>query len=1166
MSRRTEKYICSYVLNIILFALFMFFSFNLSADEKWHGKFIKDGKGIKILEKGNAYQILKIQKSGRYKLSMKVSSKEIVAPGLLVELKIPHSSESVPFFRKIMLGNTETPILMSISKNMTNKSISVVFDINIKKPETAVLSLQLIGPGEVHISNVNLTTSTEAISLPENLVATGLLIASGNTGKDNSPTNKRFFNGDFSKGFTGWQKQGEVSILGEGSKTCAKISEGNLSQSFDVQDGHTYKVTCQIKTDCPGSKDFGIFFAPWYGKKLHPANSVSGPNTYYDKGGHEVKALLIDGGKHAWKNMSFYITPTLTVNDVKKTESKFKQRDDQKFISILRKIIQAKKYLKNIPESVKKGDEKKKREYVAKFQRMLTKFNKERKKYINDLGYGVKAVTLVFRKKLPGGAAYVKNISIKEVPNNEGNAQDAHMAAPLASPKAPVLSSGAVKELTLASGGKNHYRIYVGSDKNPTEYNAAVELATYLEGITGASFFPIAHDGNPLTGPYIILGADNKLAKLANQKPAEDLGDGGFTIQTKGKDLFIAGYKDRGTLYGVYHLLDNILGVRWYADDFTVVPKRATLKVNALNLREKPRLDYREAFLADSDEPIWAAHNRLNGRSHHRKNRPVPAGLGGFEFINRILPEKIIPKSLASGGQYKWSNPKTIEIASKAINKLAESPSYNAKYTEIIINDNGLYNQSGKDGKLIKEYKAPGSGHFYFACKVAENLKTKKTIFMSEAYQAYLIPPMGMKYPSNAGTQFAPIQMDFGKPYTHPDNKVYWDALKGWAKVTDTIIIWDYITNFSSYIQPQPNIYILGDNIRAETSLPSVKGIFFQGSYGTVGGEFANLRTWLIGRLTWNPKQDDKALIDEFLKGYYGPAAPFIKQYLDLIHDSLKKYPTYLAVKTGTSSPYLNVNTLIKANELFDKAEASVANFAAYSRHVKVARLGVDYVCLSRRSFFREKAKEAGVQWNYNAKKRMKAFQENLKLGQLTKVGESSIGKLENLIPFLQAERQIPPIPQMVRSLKKNEWIDIQETAFNLTGANIVPDNKADDLLSASLGGGKRVWGIRYFFKEANLKPGKWKVYVRMRVQPNFSADFALDEKANGIHLFARNKKGSLAGRPVTFAEIIDNEYHYYPLAEITVPMKDDAYLVVTGGSNKTDATFVDRLILIKQK
>ena len=37
----------------------------------------------------------------------------------------------------------------------------------------------------------------------------------------------------------------------------------------------------------------------------------------------------------------------------------------------------------------------------------------------------------------------------------------------------------------------------------------------------------------------------------------------------------------------------------------------------------------------------------------------------------------------------------------------------------------------------------------------------------------------------------------------------------------------------------------------------------------------------------WNPEADPEAIIDDFLQGYYGAGAPFVRQYIDQMRKAL---------------------------------------------------------------------------------------------------------------------------------------------------------------------------------------------------------------------------------------------------------------------------------------
>ena len=132
-----------------------------------------------------------------------------------------------------------------------------------------------------------------------------------------------------------------------------------------------------------------------------------------------------------------------------------------------------------------------------------------------------------------------------------------------------------------------------------------------------------------------------------------------------------------------------------------------------------------------------------------------------------------------------------------------------------------------------------------------------------------------------------------------------------WAAISNRTYIWNYVTSFGSYIQPFPDWYVLGPNIKYFAD-HGVRGIFEEGSYGTSGGEppryrwhlarillktpaiwlrtgdMDMLKNYVMGRMLWNVTLNPDDLISEFLTGYFGPAAPFIRSVERLFIPSLR--------------------------------------------------------------------------------------------------------------------------------------------------------------------------------------------------------------------------------------------------------------------------------------
>lgn len=112
------------------------------------------------------------------------------------------------------------------------------------------------------------------------------------------------------------------------------------------------------------------------------------------------------------------------------------------------------------------------------------------------------------------------------------------------------------------------------------------------------------------------------------------------------------------------------------------------------------------------------------------------------------------------------------------------------------------------------------------------------------------------------------------------------------------------------------------------------------------GGDFAELRTYLVSKLMWNPELDTDSLTQNFLQGYYGDAAPAIYKYIKLMEGALLGsgvnlwiYDSPVTHKNGMLKPEL----MRRYNQLFDEAEASVADDNVLLTRVRRARLPIQY-------------------------------------------------------------------------------------------------------------------------------------------------------------------------------------------------------------------------------
>jgi hypothetical protein len=124
----------------------------------------------------------------------------------------------------------------------------------------------------------------------------------------------------------------------------------------------------------------------------------------------------------------------------------------------------------------------------------------------------------------------------------------------------------------------------------------------------------------------------------------------------------------------------------------------------------------------------------------------------------------------------------------------------------------------------------------------------------------------------------------------------------------------------------------------------------------------SEMRAWVLAQLLWNPDQDDRALIKEFLDGYFGPAAaPHIFAYFEQMHGASRGHN--LTCYSPTDAPFLGYDHLARAEAHWAKAEEAVKNDPEFLTRVRLARLPLRYVWLSRWDDLRKQSGDSEIPW-----------------------------------------------------------------------------------------------------------------------------------------------------------------------------------------------------------
>lgn len=435
---------------------------------------------------------------------------------------------------------------------------------------------------------------------------------------------------------------------------------------------------------------------------------------------------------------------------------------------------------------------------------------------------------------------------------------------------------------------------------------AAEELSEYLTAMTGASV-PVLESPSATAEGGFLLGVDTTL-------PADAL-----SVRVSGGVIHLTGGNGRGVLYAVYRLLEE-LGCRFYAEDTEVVPTLTPAEITAalpegLEISETSPFEFRDLYWTCTYRPDFAVKRRINaglagGGSHRRELPPEWGGCMGYagpHFVHTF--ERLIPAeeffeshpeyfSMIKGertakhlySQLCLSNPDVLKLTVERVKGwLRENP--RAEIVSVSQNDSFVtesYCTCPACAAVDAEEGSPAGSLIRFVNAVAEAIEPEfpKVAVDTLAYQYSTVPPKLTKPRHNVI-----VRMCTGGCSSHAIDGCDRNGgtrrwIEGWEKICKRLYVWDYTTDFAQYLNPFPNLSTHQRNA-AFFADHSVKGVFEQGNYtGGKSGEFGELRAFILTEALWNPRKTPDT--DAFLEAYYGGGAPFVKQYLDFIHEKVK--------------------------------------------------------------------------------------------------------------------------------------------------------------------------------------------------------------------------------------------------------------------------------------
>jgi hypothetical protein len=508
-----------------------------------------------------------------------------------------------------------------------------------------------------------------------------------------------------------------------------------------------------------------------------------------------------------------------------------------------------------------------------------------------------------------------------------------------------LLAAGAwvapCRAVTLVEKGQARAVIVVPEKPAPVVDSAARVLRDHLKEMTGAEL-PIRTEdrvtGSPSRDEAWVLVGEGKLTEKFGLT-SKGLEPGGIVQSAKGDVLALFGTDGHtpsdanGTRYAVTTFLEDKLGVRylWPGDLGKVVPRRETITVADFQSRYAPKLaqrhirsmgyhdriqagldrlgftkaDYERLFAAAQrtrvESPDWFAWQRLGGTLNLRSGH---AFTHLWAKYGKDHPDWFALQ--ADGSRDQSANPDRARlcvsnpdlIAAVAREKIEElNSNRDLLGVSIAPNDGGrpafctcpqCEALDAAEGRKVQLWDfSKGSRRDFehvsltdrmvsFWNAVAERVaKVHPDKFLVvDAYSVYAAPPVERKLHPNLVVRFAPL--GYHDEDYRQESLRDWD---GWAKAAKRIFF-------------RPNLMLAG----RRDGLPLLyvhkfgKDFRHLAGHGMMGTDFDScchnwatqgLNYYVVARLHWDPEQDVDALVDEYCRAGFGPAARSVRRYFD---------------------------------------------------------------------------------------------------------------------------------------------------------------------------------------------------------------------------------------------------------------------------------------------
>ncbi len=431
----------------------------------------------------------------------------------------------------------------------------------------------------------------------------------------------------------------------------------------------------------------------------------------------------------------------------------------------------------------------------------------------------------------------------------------------------------------------------------------------------------------------------------------EQWGTDGFGVICDKKQIQIFGYTETAIKNGIYDLLQRKFNFEYFQAECTRIPEKLPVKLSYDRYESVPAFQYREIFYGETRRSGYGEWHKLtSGESSFTFENHPGWGLWVHTLHKLLPPEQYFDAhpdyyALRNGIRMKdqvcLSNPEVLNLVCDNLAlEMRKKPT--AKYWSVSQMDNYNFCECTACRHIDSIEQGHSGTMLRFVNEVAKRFPDK--IISTLAYQYTRSAPLLTKPEANVNIMLCTIEENRAKSLA---GSGFEKDLKDWAAITNNILIWDYVINFSHMVMPFPNWPTLQENIQLFKQ-NGVQMIFEQG-YNSPSSEMQPLRAFLLSKWVWNPNLNADSLIYEFTENYYGPAGVIVREILRAqvknLQNSGKSLTLYEPPITHIGG-YLSPANLKWALNMYEKAKKLPDMTAPQVLRIEMAEQSIRYALL----------------------------------------------------------------------------------------------------------------------------------------------------------------------------------------------------------------------------